>query len=109
MEDPHVFDLWASVDAERREAAKQSLERLRPELTRLQVLQDIARAEPVRLASAVGYGAARAYVERAPDGFRAVEIYTTGHAPGAMHQHCAIHQLHHNLRRCPVCAGFYQP
>ena len=113
---PITFDVGGYVDPARTAAATSMLTRLRPDLSRLDVLRavggSVARSELVLCAQGLGWSDAEAMRREAATVFRLVEVAEHAIDPPvpARMQSCEIHRvLYTGLRGCPVCRGAHSP
>jgi hypothetical protein len=111
MEDPVAFDLWVAISPGKKTEAQQLLQRAKPEMPRLALLQVVNKGtvgrELVPVVEELGWEEVQAWrAEAAAVG--TVEVYQAGYGPSddqRLHQ-CPDHGLRYGgCFGCPVCDG----
>ena len=110
MEDPIVFDLWATAVAERQSSGRALLSKHRPELDELGVRQLIANNVVSRKWILLTRNAQWSNVDRLRadfgEAFGEIEVYQSGYGPSdrSFLEECPVHSLHYTgVLGCPVC------
>lgn len=109
MEGPITFDVWADVVPASEQLALELLSSLRPELSRLAVLQALSRGKrgcQIELSTELGWTDAQTVKSKATGVFGNVEVYQSGYTPAEKQRlHlCALHSvLYAGSLGCPVC------
>ena len=114
MEDPITFDLWVTVAPDKKSEAKRLLQKAQPALSRLALLQMIARSvaadTPLLLVRDIGWSEVQQWkVEGGALGV--IETYQAGYGPSLRHrmQKCQVHSVcYGGCLGCPVCNGSHR-
>lgn len=113
MEDPVTFDLWL-VGVADRVKAERLLQEAQPHLTRLELLQRLAKGragDSIHVVAESGWDDVQ-HFKREAALIGAAHVYQAGYGPASMArlQRCEAHDLRHaGVLGCPVCARRHRP
>lgn len=106
MEGPITFDLWGWPDPAHKMDVLHALSTTRPEATHREVLQAIARKQPILIAENLGWKDVQALQSSLPSAWLDTRVFQSGYGPAdqAVLRQCLVHQIYYaGVLGCPVC------